>query len=159
MFCRRNLAIARQPAQVVDALKNDQIPDTSLRQHIPIESSQRIRPQTIRQKMVSSDPLIQHAHGPRRRRTLQPLRQNIRPAIIAVGRRSMPVRNGVAEGDNSRRVRWRNHIDPRQLIPMIDLFRIRKIDGRDQIAMSQIGGSPRAGMPRLPARVAHPDAS
>ncbi len=146
---RRHLAIARQPTQIIDALKHDQIPDTRLRQHIPIETRQRIRSQAIRQKTVSSNSLIQHGHGSRPRRTLEPLRENICPAIIAIRRRSVSVRNGVAERDNSGRVRWRNHIDPRQLVPMVDLLRVRKIDSRDQIAVSQIGGSARAGMPRL----------
>ena len=83
----------------------------------------------------------------RRRRRLEPLGQHVRPAIVPVRRRAVPIRDRIPQRDH-RRARPR-HIHARQLIPVIHLLRPGQIRRRHLIAMHEIRGGPRPRMPRL----------
>ena len=64
MFRARELAVARQLADVIDSFEHDQVANACLREHIMIEARQCVRPQSIRQQMVASNPVIQNAYIP-----------------------------------------------------------------------------------------------
>ena len=58
----RHFTQAGQSAEIVHALKDNHVANTGLRKHIAIEARQRIRPQSICQKMVATDALVQHSY-------------------------------------------------------------------------------------------------
>ena len=68
MFRVAHLALPRQPTQVIHSFEHNQVPHPRLRQHIAIETRQRIRPQPIGQQMIPADALIEHAQHPRHSR-------------------------------------------------------------------------------------------
>jgi hypothetical protein len=64
-----------------------------LSQYVTIETRKCIRAKAIGKKVVSADTLIQNADVSVNRRSLKPLRKNVGPTVIAVGRGSVPVRD------------------------------------------------------------------
>ena len=79
---------------------------------------------------------------------VQPARQCVRPAIVAVRGCAVSICNGIAEDDHSEPAA-RSHIDAGELIPMINFPGTGKVRRCDKIPMSHVGCRARAWMPRL----------
>jgi len=131
----RHFAVDRQPAQIVDALKENEPAHASLRQHIGIEARQNVRPQAVGQQVIAADALVGDANGSRFRRALQTAGQFIRPAVVSVGGGCVAVGDGVTE-NHDRSSGWRGlHVDPRNLIPVVDLLCVGEAGGADQVSV------------------------
>lgn len=131
MFRWRYLSIARQAAKIVDSFKDDQPVHTGLGKYIAVKACQRIRAEAIGKKMIASDALIQNADVSIDRGRLQPLCENISPAVISIGGGRVPVCDGISQR-NDRGTLWRSKdIDARYLIPVVYLVGIRQRCGRD----------------------------
>ena len=53
-----------EPAEVVDALQHDQVSNTGLRQYVAIEACKSIRAESISEKMVSANALVENGDVP-----------------------------------------------------------------------------------------------
>ena len=117
MFRGTHFPFSRKLAQIVHAFENDHEPDASLRQNIAIETRQRIEAGSIGQQTITADTLIQHADI-MKPGSVESARQYVRPAIIAVRRCAVSIRNRVAKDDHGEAAA-RSHIDAGELIPMV----------------------------------------
>jgi|SRR5689334_382719 len=55
-----DLVCPSEPAEVVDALQHDQVLNTGLRQHVPIETCKSIRAESIGEEVVAADALVKN---------------------------------------------------------------------------------------------------
>ena len=146
MFGGIDFAAPRQTAQIVHALKDDQITYSRLREDVTIKARQGTRPQAVREQMVAADAVVENPKHAVCRRLLQSLRQNVGPAIIPVGSSAVSVRNGISQDDNGCASGAGRHVHARKLIPVIHFLSIGQVGSRHQIPMRQIGCGSGAGM-------------
>jgi hypothetical protein len=109
VFRRRYLTLASQAAEIVDAFKDDEPAHAGRREHVAIKAGENIGAQAIGKQVVAADALVGDADAARGGRGLKPLRQDIGPAIVAVGGCAVAVSDGVAERYNRGRAadRWK----------------------------------------------------
>ena len=139
-----NCPVACEAAEIVHALENQQPAHPGLREHITIESRQRVRAKAVGEQVVAADTLVQHPDGFVFSFASKPLGKDVRPAVISVCRGAVAVRDGIAEGDNRSGFLLRRDIHRRDLIPVIDRFGIREIGPRDLIAVNEVRGCARS---------------
>src|SRR6185369_11087086 len=73
---------------IIDAFKYDQPANASLCQDIPIETRKCVWPKAVSQKSIAAYAMIQHSNAAHFGQRLKPVRKKIRPAVIAIRRRS-----------------------------------------------------------------------
>ena len=128
--------------------QHDEPADAGLRQHVAIESGQHVRPEAVAQEAVAANPGVQHGDAGRGRRRLQAPRQDVRPAIVPVGRRSSAVGDRVAEDHDGPRRGRRADFDAAQEVPVIDRHGIGQARRRHGASCLEIRGGARPGVPR-----------
>ncbi len=97
---------AVQAANVVDALENEQIFCSALRDHIAIEARQRVDAGSIPQNLVAADGFIQYRKFAILWIGLQASRQLIRPSLVGVDGGFCAIGDGIPDG-NDRSPHWR----------------------------------------------------
>ena len=106
----------RSRPEVVDPLEDDQPTDAGLCQHVAVEPRQGIRPQPVAQHPVAPEPMVQDADADGRFARVQAACEVVRPAAVAVGRRSPPVGDRIAENGDGGTVGV--HVDAAQVVPV-----------------------------------------
>src|SRR5215472_11433871 len=104
MLRRRVFTQAGEAAEAIYAFEHDQIADSVLNQHVAIEASECIRSQSVLEQMVPADALIQNAHVPCSRRSLEPRSQHIRPTVISICSCAVAVRDRIAQNGKCRSI-------------------------------------------------------
>lgn len=82
-------------ANVINALENHGVFHARGRQDVPVDPRQQRRAQAVVQDPIPARREIEHRDTRRRRR--QPLREHVRPPVVAVGRAAPAVGDAVAE--------------------------------------------------------------
>ena len=90
---------------VVDAFHQRHPFDSRLAEHVAIEARQRAGAAAVAQHAIAADPHVGHADLRRILIGRQARRQQGRPTVIGLRRGACAVGNGIAEGDQRRRVR------------------------------------------------------
>jgi hypothetical protein len=122
VFRAGSLARPGQQANVVDAFENDQTANAWLGDHIMIEARQGTRSQAIGEEMVSANAVIEDRQIPGTWIGLQALRQNVGPAVIAVGGGAVAISNGVAKHDDGTCSGRGSYVNSGNEIPVINSF-------------------------------------
>ena len=92
-----------RPADVVDAHHQDHRVGMRLAQHVALEAGERIDAHAVAQHLGARNALVEH--GDRRAAAIgQPLRQMVRPAVVAVDGRAVAVGDGIAERHDGARI-------------------------------------------------------
>jgi hypothetical protein len=146
VFGLGNVVIARERSNVVDSLKDHQVPHSGLRDYVVIESCQSVWPKPVEQQPISADAVIENRDIACAILCLQAFGEDIGPTIVAVCSGPMAVSNRIAQSDHRTRVGCSRDIHSADEVPVLDLFRIGKFGSRDQIAMNQKRRFPRTWM-------------
>src|SRR4051812_8471074 len=122
MLSLAHFPVALQRAEIVHSFENNQPARSRWRQHITIETRQRVRAQAVGQEMISADALVHHSDVTRLLRTLQAGGQHVGPAVISVRRGSVSICDRVAEHHHRSGPPFSQHVDFRYLVPVVHAF-------------------------------------
>src|SRR5690606_26231354 len=78
---------------------------------------------------------------------LQPRQQLVGPAVVAVGGGAAAVGQGVADDRDRRGVLAAFGLDAAEEVPVVGGRRVRQVGGLGLVAVHQVGGGARAGVP------------
>ena len=92
-------------ADIVDALKHDDVLHSGLRKNIPIEAGQRVLPDTVNEHAVAADAFVEHGQMScikmsGCRVALKARGKIVGPAVVGILGGQGSVCNGIAEGHN-----------------------------------------------------------
>jgi hypothetical protein len=149
-------------SDVVDALGEDQVPGPGLLPHVvPFPAQGRdagaraAAVGAVGEDLVAADPLVEHAELLPRGQRLQPGREDVRPAVVAVPGRVRAVGDGIAEGhDAPPHAGRRPHVDAGQPEPRVDRAGERRAPRTGLVAGGHELGALRGVVPGDGGRVA-----
>ena len=154
VFGGGNSADAREAAEVVDAFEDDEPADSGWREHVAIEAGEHVGAEAVGEQVVAADALIEDPDVVRCGRGLETRGEDVGPAVVAVGGGGVAVGDGVAEGDDGAGAGRGEDVDAGELVPVVDVFRVGKVGGGDEVAVHVVRGGAGAGMAGFAGRVA-----
>jgi len=152
VFGRRDVVLASEHADIVDAFEKDEVADTCGSENIGVKTRESVGAEAIEEQSIAADALIDNGNGLRCGIGLEALGEQVRPAIVTVGGGAMSVGDGISEYDDGGGLRSGDNVDGGDEVPMFDFFRRGEFGRCNKIPMSEEGSSAGTGMTGLTGR-------
>lgn len=127
-------------ADVVDALKDDDVFDAGLGDYVAIEACEGVGAGDVVEDAIAADALVEYAEFVGLLVGLEAAGENVGPAGVGVAGAESAVGDAVAEGDDGGAVFVRENVDAFEEVPAEELLRVVERCGGDCVACGEVVG-------------------